>query len=362
VERRWAGPLYGRDAVTVVGRGSVVGRELVGWVAAADGGEEGGASGGGGGRRWLSGVFPSSARDIAARFTERVLRPSGQGWLHACVGAVVAGHASLLMDEDEVGEWEPLPEVPAYPLVSAWGLWEGEGRGGRVWRPLHTHVCVRAGGGRRGCCVAVAHARVGRCGGAVGQAGSCGGGAAACGGVSGSCRSARGDRGGTDGGAGDAARVRACASTCTRTWRWRGWGSGQGRCRWRCGCSERWGASARPRGSRGGSRSEAGREGCGGWGSGGCARRPSRSEGWIACAGARGGTEGGESGWWRRGSWSSARSARNGGSCGHLATVCARTSTSDSAGGGRQWCKWRCGLSRGASACAYTSSNARGDR
>jgi hypothetical protein len=113
VERRWAGPLYGRDAVTVVGRGSVVGRELVGWVAAADG--DGGA---GGGRRWLSGVFPASARDIAARFTERVLRPSGQGWLHACVGAVVAGHASLLMDEDEVGEWEPLPEVPAYPLVS----------------------------------------------------------------------------------------------------------------------------------------------------------------------------------------------------------------------------------------------------
>jgi hypothetical protein len=119
VERRWAGPLYGRDAVTVVGRGSVVGRELVGWVAADDDGEEGGAGGGGGGRRWLSGVFPVSARDIAARFTERVLRPSGQGWLHACVGAVVAGHASLLMDEDEVGEWEPLPEVPAYPLVSA---------------------------------------------------------------------------------------------------------------------------------------------------------------------------------------------------------------------------------------------------
>jgi hypothetical protein len=119
VERRWAGPLYGRDAVTVVGRGSVVGRELVGWVAANDG--EGGAGGGGGGRRWLSGVFPASARDIAARFTERVLRPSGQGWLHACVGAVVPGHASLLMDEDEVGEWEPLPEVPAYPLVSARG-------------------------------------------------------------------------------------------------------------------------------------------------------------------------------------------------------------------------------------------------
>jgi hypothetical protein len=114
VERRWAGPLYGRDAVTVVGRGSVVGRELVGWVA-DDGDGEGGA---GEGRRWLSGVFPASARDIAARFTERVLRPSGQGWLHACVGAVVAGHASLLMDEDEVGEWEPLPEVPAYPLVS----------------------------------------------------------------------------------------------------------------------------------------------------------------------------------------------------------------------------------------------------
>jgi hypothetical protein len=139
VERRWAGPLYGRDAVTVVGRGSVVGRELVGWVAADDG-EEGGAGGGGGGRRWLSGVFPVSARDIAARFTERVLRPSGQGWLHACVGAVVPGHASLLMDEDEVGEWEPLPEVPAYPLVSG-----GRG-GGSVWL-LHAHVrvwlCVR---------------------------------------------------------------------------------------------------------------------------------------------------------------------------------------------------------------------------
>jgi hypothetical protein len=126
VERRWAGPLYGRDAVTVVGRGSVVGRDLVGWVA-----EEGGA-GGCGGRRWLSGVFPVSARDIAARFTERVLRPSGQGWLHACVGAVVPGHASLLMDEDEVGEWEPLPEVPAYPLVSC---------GGRGWLPLHARAC-----------------------------------------------------------------------------------------------------------------------------------------------------------------------------------------------------------------------------
>jgi hypothetical protein len=136
VERRWAGPLYGRDAVTVVGRGSVVGRELVGWVAADDGEAEGGA-GGGGGRRWLSGVFPVSARDIAARFTERVLRPSGQGWLHACVGAVVAGHASLLMDEDEVGEWEPLPEVPAYPLVSAHVA-------GGVWLPLHAHACVGA--------------------------------------------------------------------------------------------------------------------------------------------------------------------------------------------------------------------------
>jgi hypothetical protein len=133
VERRWAGPLYGRDAVTVVGRGSVVGRELVGWVSADDGEEEGGAGGGSGSsgrRRWLSGVFPVSVRDIAARFTERVLRPSGQGWLHACVGAVVAGHASLLMDEDEVGEWEPLPEVPAYPLVSVHVAWGGGG--GRV--------------------------------------------------------------------------------------------------------------------------------------------------------------------------------------------------------------------------------------
>jgi hypothetical protein len=133
VERRWAGPLYGRDAVSVVGRGSVVGRELVGWVAADDG-EEGA---GGGGRRWLSGVFPVSARDIAARFTERVLRPSGEGWLHACVGAVVAGHASLLMDEDEVGEWEPLPEVPAYPLVSARVAW-GDACGCRC---MHMHVC-----------------------------------------------------------------------------------------------------------------------------------------------------------------------------------------------------------------------------
>jgi hypothetical protein len=137
VERRWAGPLYGRDAVSVVGRGSVVGRELVGWVAADDDGEEGGA--GGGGRRWLSGVFPASARDIAARFTERVLRPSGQGWLHACVGAVVPGHASLLMDEDEVGEWEPLPEVPAYPLVSA----RVRGVGGlRVSAAACTPACV----------------------------------------------------------------------------------------------------------------------------------------------------------------------------------------------------------------------------
>jgi hypothetical protein len=140
VERRWAGPLYGRDAVTVVGRGSVVGRELVGWVAAAGEEEEcGGASGGGGGRRWLSGVFPVSARDIAARFTERVLRPSGQGWLHACVGAVVAGHASLLMDEDEVGEWEPLPEVPAYPLVSAHVAWVG----GVAYVAAAAHVRVR---------------------------------------------------------------------------------------------------------------------------------------------------------------------------------------------------------------------------
>jgi hypothetical protein len=141
VERRWAGPLYGRDAVTVVGRGSVVGRELVGWVATAD---DDGKEGGGGGRRWVSGVFPSSARDIAARFTERVLRPSGQGWLHACVGAVVQGHASLLMDEDEVGEWEPLPEVPAYPLVSAHVAWGG----GRVASTACACVCVCARRGR----------------------------------------------------------------------------------------------------------------------------------------------------------------------------------------------------------------------
>jgi hypothetical protein len=265
VERRWAGPLYGRDAVTVVGRGSVVGRELVGWVSATDDGE---GAGGGGGRRWLSGVFPSSARDIAARFTERVLRPSGQGWLHACVGAVVPGHASLLMDEDEVGEWEPLPEVPAYPLVSAWGVGWG------VWLPLHTHVCVGAGGGRRGCGVAVAHARVGRCGGAVGQAGACSGGAAACGGASSSGGVAHGDRGGSDGGAGDAGRVRTSTGACTRTRRWRG------RCRWRRGCSERWIASARV------------------------------------------GSEGGR----------------------------------------RQWCRWRGGLSRCASACPRTSSSVRGDR
>jgi hypothetical protein len=103
----------------------------VGWVA-GDADEEGG----GGGRRWLSGVFPVSARDIAARFTERVLRPSGQGWLHACVGAVVPGHASLLMDEDEVGEWEPLPEVPAYPLVS-----RGGGRGACVAAAACARAC-----------------------------------------------------------------------------------------------------------------------------------------------------------------------------------------------------------------------------
>jgi hypothetical protein len=240
VERRWAGPLYGRDAVTVVGRGSVVGRELVGWVAADDEGEEGGAGGGGGGRRWLSGVFPVSARDITARFTERVLRPSGEGWLHACVGAVVAGHASLLMDEDEVGEWEPLPEVPAYPLVSAqWG---------RVWLTLHAHAwlraCVCAGGGRRGCGVAVAHARVGgRCG-AVGQAGACGSGSAACGGASGARGVAHGDCGGSDGRAGDAARAGTSGSG-SGWWWWGRRGSGHGRSGWRRGCSERQGASAR---------------------------------------------------------------------------------------------------------------------
>jgi hypothetical protein len=52
------------------------------------------------------------------------------------VGAVVAGHASLLMDEDEVGEWEPLPEVPAYPLVSAHMALGGGGL------PLHARACV----------------------------------------------------------------------------------------------------------------------------------------------------------------------------------------------------------------------------
>jgi hypothetical protein len=236
VERRWAGPLYGRDAVSVVGRGSVVGRELVGWVAAsADDGEEGGL-GGGGGRRWLSGVFPVSARDIAARFTERVLRPSGEGWLHACVGAVVAGHASLLMDEDEVGEWEPLPEVPAYPLVS---VHVAPGGGGAAAACACARVVVRAcaGGGRRGCGVAVADARVGGRGGAVGEAGACGCGSAACGGASGSCGVAHGDCGGSVGGAGDATRAGTCGS-CRRRWWWRG--SGQGWSGW-CGrCSGRW--------------------------------------------------------------------------------------------------------------------------
>jgi hypothetical protein len=255
VERRWAGPLYGRDAVTVVGRGSVVGRELVGWVAADDGEEGGAGGGGGGGRRWLSGVFPVSARDIAARFTERVLRPSGQGWLHACVGAVVPGHANLLMDEDEVGEWEPLPEVPAYPLVSATVAWG-------VWLPLHAHMCacVCAGGGRRGCGVAVAHARVGgRCG-AVGHAGVCSCSAAACGGASGSRGVAHGDCGGSVGRAGDAAR--ACA--CARTRWWSGRGICQGWSRRRRGCSQRWIASARSSSS---SRGEAGGGRRGSWSS-----------------------------------------------------------------------------------------------
>jgi hypothetical protein len=271
VERRWAGPLYGRDAVTVVGRGSVVGRELVGWVAADDseGEEEGGA---GGGRRWLSGVFPASARDIAARFTERVLRPSGQGWLHACVGAVVAGHASLLMDEDEVGEWEPLPEVPAYPLVS-WG----KGGGCCCMHVLAcvAVVCACAGGGRRGCGVAVADARVGGRGGPVGQAGACGSGSAACGGASGSRGVAHGDRGGSDGGAGDAAR--AFTSTCTFTivCACRRRGSVERRGGWWRGCSERRGACA------GSCRGEGG-WGEGGWGRG-CGRWERRREALTGC-------------------------------------------------------------------------------
>jgi hypothetical protein len=125
-------------------------------------------------------------------------------------------------------------------------------------------ACVSAGGGRRGCCVAVADARVGgRCG-AVGQAGACGSGAAACGGASGSRGVAHGDCGGSVGGAGDAAR----AATCGSVWWWR---SG-----WRCGCGERRGTSACAR-----TRNKAGGEDGSGWGRGW--RRQRRREALRGC-------------------------------------------------------------------------------
>jgi hypothetical protein len=137
---------------------------------------------------------------------------------------------------------------------------------------LHPCRSSRPFGGRRGCGVAVAHARVGGRGGTVGQAGACGSGSAACGGASGSRGVAHGDRGGSVGGAGDAARAGTCASACpcVRACGWRGsgerrggwWrGCGERRGGWRCGCGERWCASARTGSS---SRGEAGGEG--GWG------------------------------------------------------------------------------------------------
>jgi hypothetical protein len=111
---------------------------------------------------------------------------------------------------------------------------------------------MRTGGGRRGCCVDVAHARVGRRCGAVGQAGACGSSAAARGDASGTRGVAHGNCGGSVGGAGDAGQTRASASESASACG----GCGEGGSSWR-----------RARACSGST--EAGGDGGGGWGRGG---------------------------------------------------------------------------------------------